>query len=338
VGRKIKAVVLEAEHKLVYKEDYPKPIPSSNDVIVKVHYCGICGSDISNYKYKLYGFTPIVMGHEFTGEIVELGENVKKFGIGEKIAGVNVSLDTMAGGELKGLGIFQDGGYAEYVLVNESNLFKIPKELGTRTGVMIESFANSVRAMKISGIGKNEKILIVGAGNIGLCTLSALLRKKNPEYVAVVDPQEYLRKRAIELGAKDALPTRKGKIKKFIKENGAPTYIFECAGNVNALILAVDIIAKHGTILVEGMHKGTIEFPMMLVNSKELTIKGCIGHSREDILNSISLVNKLKDIASSYIKEVCTLESTPVFFKNLFASDETVFDRKYIKPVIKVIS
>lgn len=328
----MKAVILEDEGKLVYKEDYPKPTPGPDDSIIKVHFCGICGSDISNYKYKLYGFTPIVMGHEFTGEIVELGNNIKNFKIGEKIAGVNVSLDTM-GGDLKGLGIFQDGGYAEYVLVNQNNLFKIPEGLDTRSGVMIESFANSVRAMKISGIGENEKIMIVGGGNIGLCTLSALRSEKNPEYVAVVEPQEYLRKKAVELGAIEALPTRKGKIKKFIKDFGAPTYIFECAGNVNALILAVDIVARQGTILVEGMHKGSIEFPMMLVNSKELTIKGCIGHSREDILNSVGLVNKLKDTASGYIKEVCSLKTTPEFFKGLFEPGE----REYIKPVIKIL-
>jgi threonine dehydrogenase-like Zn-dependent dehydrogenase len=85
---------------------------------VKSHYCGICGSDITNFKYKMYQ-VPLIMGHEISGDVVEIGENISKAKIGDKVACINVSTD-VSGGQLRGLGIFQDGGFAEYV--------KVPKE------------------------------------------------------------------------------------------------------------------------------------------------------------------------------------------------------------------
>ena len=78
---KMKAAVIEDIQKIIYKEDYPKPSPGPDEALVKVHYCGICGSDITNFKYKMYNF-PLVMGHEITGIVEELGENIKKVKIG----------------------------------------------------------------------------------------------------------------------------------------------------------------------------------------------------------------------------------------------------------------
>ncbi|MHA1274327.1 MAG: zinc-dependent alcohol dehydrogenase [Promethearchaeota archaeon] len=328
----IKAAVLEDEKKLVYREDFPEPEVGKDDAKVKVHYCGICGSDLSNYKYKLYGFTPIIMGHEFSGEIVKLGENIKDFQVGDRVVGINVSLET-TGGEMRGLGIFQNGGYAEYVIVNKNDLFKIPENLNFLEAVMIESFANSMRAMKLSEVKESEKMMIIGGGNIGLCTLCTLISERNPEYIVVIEPQEYLREKAKELGAIEAFPPRKNKIKKFIKNSGEPTTIFECAGNVNALNLAIGLIKKRGTILVEGIYRGTIDFPMMIINSKEIKIQGSLGHDKDDINDAIALVEKLKDKIIKFPKIVGSLKDAPKIFQEMILPKE----REYIKAVLKII-
>jgi len=158
----MKAAVFIDVKKIDYIEDYPRPSPEEEDVIVKTHYCGICGSDITNYKFKMYQ-APIIMGHEFSGEVVEIGSNITDIKLGDKVCGINVALDIAQ-------------GFAEFVKVPRKYLFQIPKSVSTKEAVMIESFANVCRAVKLSNITENQNIIIIGAGNIGLCFLSYLLK------------------------------------------------------------------------------------------------------------------------------------------------------------------
>ena len=313
------------------KNDYPKPIITNNEVLVKVHYCGICGSDITNFKYKMYQ-VPLVMGHEFSGEVIETGENITDIKIGDMVCGINVSIDISEGGTLDGLGIFKDGGFAEYVKVPQKYLFKIPETNSTKEAALIESFANATRAEKLSKIGENQNILIIGAGNIGLCFLNYFLKEKKPNYVAVVELQEFLREKAKEMGAIDALPPNKVKIKKFIKKYGSPTFIFDCAGNEQTLRLAIDLIKKGGTVVLVGIFKGNISLPMFLLNNKEVCLQGVLGHDREDILTSIEFFKKKKVDVNKLISEIIPLDDIQKTFERFIEPGE----RKFIKILVKM--
>jgi len=313
------------------KNDYPKPIIGDDDALVKVHYCGICGSDITNFKYKMYQ-VPLVMGHEFSGEVVEIGENISDVKVGDKICGINVSIDISEGGTLDGLGIFKDGGFAEYVKVPQKYLFKIPETISTKEAALIESFANATRAEKLSKMGDNQNILIIGAGNIGLCFLNYFLSEKNPNYIAVIELQEFLREKAKEMGAIDALPPNKVKIKKFIKKYGSPTFIFDCAGNEQTLRLAIDLIKKGGTVVLVGIFKGNISLPMFLLNNKEVCLQGVLGHDREDILTSIEFFKKKKVDVNNLISELIPLDDIQKTFERFIEPGE----RKFIKILVKM--
>ncbi|MFX0189054.1 MAG: zinc-binding dehydrogenase [Candidatus Hodarchaeota archaeon] len=298
--------------------------------MIKVHYCGICGSDVSNFKYKIYQ-TPIIMGHEFAGEVVEIGENISKAKISDRVACINVSTD-VSGGQLKGLGIFQNGGFAEYVRVPKKFLFPIPKNVLIKDAIMIESFANATRAMKLSKIKENQNIAIIGGGNIGLTFLKTFLIEKKPNYVIVIEPHEFLREKAKKIGATDAFPPSKVKIKKFIKANGEPTFIFDCVGIEKTLIMAVEIIKRGGTILLEGIQRGNILFPMFMINSKEINLKGCLGHDKQDILAAIDLFGKGKVDANEFISEVVQLKDIQKAFEKFLEPGE----RKFVKILIEI--
>ncbi len=304
------------------------PTIGFDDVLLKTAYCGICGSDVHNFKNKIYQ-TPLIMGHEISGVIEEVGKNIENFSPGDRVCAINVKLD-ISGGELGGLGIFQNGGYAEFVKVPQKYLFHIPKNIPLKEAIMIESFANITRAMKLSRVQDNEKIMIIGGGNIGLCFLKALLVEKNPEYIIVIEPHTFLREKALEFGADEAIPPRKAKIKKYFKEKGEPTFIFDCVANQETILLGIDIIMRGGTILLEGIHKGTIEFPSFLINSKELGIKGCLGHDREDILAAIDLIRNNDIPLDKFISKTVKLEN----LQNLFNSYLEPGERKFIKMVI----
>jgi len=323
--------VFEDVKKIVYSEDYPKPIVDADSAIVKVHYCGICGSDISNFKYKMYQ-VPLIMGHEFTGEVTELGENISDLRIKDQVSGINVSLDLGEGRKLDGMGIFKDGGFAEFVKVPSKYLFKIPDNVSTKEATLIESFANAERGTRLSKIGENQNIMIIGGGNIGLCFMNYLLNEKKPNYIAVIEPHEFLRKKAKEMGATESFPPSKPKIKKFIKKNGSPTFIFDCAGNEQSLKMAIDLIKKGGTILLEGVHKGNILFPLFLINSKEVCLIGCLGHDRQDILKAIDYFAKNKVEADKFLSEIIPLKDIQKAFEKCVEPQE----RKFIKILVKI--
>ena len=274
---------------------------------------------------------PLIMGHEFTGEIVQIGKNVTGVKIGEKVCGINVSLD-ISQGHLNGLGIFEDGGFAEYVKVPINYLFHIPKGISTKEAVMIESFANAARGTRLSKIGINQKIVIIGAGNIGLCFLKYLLSERNPKYIVIIEPHSFLRDKAKEFGASESFPPIMSKMKKFFKENGTPDYVFDCAGNEKSLKMALDIIKKGGTILLEGVYKGSVSIPMFIINSKEVCIKGVLGHDREDILNSINFFAQKKVDANQFISKLVPLEEIQKAFEIFLKQKE----RKFIKMVIGI--
>ncbi|MFX1380126.1 MAG: zinc-binding dehydrogenase [Promethearchaeota archaeon] len=315
---------------MVFREDYPKPTPGPDEALVKVHYCGICGSDITNFKYKMYNF-PLIMGHEITGVVEEIGENISNVKVGDRVICVNVSLD-VSQGELKGMGMFQNGGFAEYVIVPKISLFSIPEKVAIKDAVMVETFALMMRAFKLSKIEKRENIIIIGGGNVGLAALKALLLEKDPNYVVVVEPNEFLRKKAIDLGATDAVGTSRAKVKKVTKELGAPSFIFDCVGNEETISNAINFIKKGGTILLEGIHKGSITFPLFMLNSKEVTLKGCLGHDQEDILAAIELFAKGKVNANEFISEVICLEDMQQTFERFLEP----LERKFIKILVEI--
>jgi len=275
---------------------------------------------------------PLIMGHEFSGEIVELGGNINDFKIGDKVCGINVALDLAGGGQLDGLGIFRDGGFAEYVQVPKKYLFKIPDNVSTKEAALIESFANATRGEKLSNIGDNQNIMIIGGGNIGLCFMNYLIAEKNPNYMVVIEPHSFLREKAIEMGATDSIPPNKVKIKKFLKEYGAPTFIFDCAGFESTINMAIDLIKKGGTIILVGVHKGTVSLPMFLLNSKEACLRGILGHDVDDIRASINFFAKRKVDVNKLISEIIPLDDIQSGFEKFLESGE----REFIKILVKL--
>ncbi|MFX1234813.1 MAG: zinc-binding dehydrogenase [Promethearchaeota archaeon] len=314
----------------MYREDYPKPSPDSDEALVRVHYCGICGSDITNFKYKLYNY-PLVMGHEITGVIEEVGERITGVKVGDPVACINVSFD-LNQVELKGMGIFQDGGFAEYVKAPEISIFPIPDNVSIKDAVMIETFALIMRAFKLSKIEEGENVLIIGGGNVGLTALKALLIEKSPNYVVIVEPNEFLRNKAIAMGATDAVGTSRVKVKKVTKHLGEPTFIFDCVGNEETISNGINFIKKGGTILLEGFHKGNITFPLFMLNSKEVTLKGCMGHDHEDILAAIELFRKGKVNTNEFISEVIPLEEMQKTFERFLQPSGRHFVKILVKP------
>ncbi|MHA1684411.1 MAG: zinc-dependent alcohol dehydrogenase [Promethearchaeota archaeon] len=322
----MKACVFEGKKTISYYEDWPDPVPGPNQVLIKVHYCAICGSDVSNYKHVIYQ-VPLIMGHEASGEIVAVGEGVKDFKIGDRVVPINVDLDTNKG---EGIGIFMDGAFAELCAVYQKDVFTVPESIAMIDAVLIESFANAVRGINLSRIAAGERIMIIGGGSIGLSFLAMLLVEKRPEYVIVVEPHEFLRSRALEIGASESFKPNYTKIKRFFKKNGAPTFVFDCAGNEKSIMMGIQLIEKGGTILLEGFSKGNISIPMFLLNNREVGIKGSLGHNRGDVLDAIRFFTTGNVNPDHFITDMISLPELDDHFKKYMEPGK----RRFIKTVV----
>ncbi|MHA1802971.1 MAG: zinc-dependent alcohol dehydrogenase [Promethearchaeota archaeon] len=305
-------------------------MPGPDEALVKVHYCGICGTDVSNFKYKIYQ-VPLIMGHEFSGEIIKVGENLKDFHEGDRVVGINIVREK-GYGDTKALGIMVDGAFAEYVSVPRDFLFHVPENASLQECTLIESYAVAIRALKLSNIQENERILIIGGGNIGLTTLDTLISEKHPEYVGIIEPHEFLREKAKEMGANEAFPPVLSKIKRFIKRHGAPTFIFLSANNKNTIEMAIKLIKKGGTIILESVFKGNVSLPIFMFNSKEIGLKGVISHDRQNVLSAIELFKEKKVYPEKLISKVIPLKEIQEGFNQYLKAEE----RDFVKIIVKI--
>jgi len=163
--------------------DAPEPTAGAGQVVLKVHDCGICGSDLHACQYGMGMPAGSIMGHEFCGEIREIGTGVSGFKIGDRVAGLPFvfcgECERCTSGmeihchHLKGLGLGQlPGAYAEFVACPAGSLFKLPGNISSRDGALVEPLSVGLHAVKRSRLKAGMTVLVMGAGPIGLATLT----------------------------------------------------------------------------------------------------------------------------------------------------------------------
>src|SRR5665647_62464 len=196
----MKALVLEAYNKLVYK-DVPDPGINSNEVLVKVMACGICGSDV----HGLDGSTgrripPMIMGHEASGVIVQTGADVKNWKTGDRVTFDSTVYPLNDWFTLEGmynlsdnrevLGVSpgtykRDGAFAEYIAIPQHILYKIPENVTFEQAAMVEAVAVALHSINVSEIKTGDKCVVVGAGMIGIFILKLLKISGASKIIAV---------------------------------------------------------------------------------------------------------------------------------------------------------
>jgi L-gulonate 5-dehydrogenase len=180
----MKAAVIREYGKIV-SEEVKEPVLTENNVLVRVKYASICGSDQHIFKGEFHPRTklPLIPGHEFAGVIEEVGKDVKNFSPGEKVTvdpiiWCGICPACKAGhfpacSSLKLIGIDLDGGFAEYVSVPSGMIFKIPDHISDEHAALVEILSIGFHASGRAGLGKDDDILIVGSGKVGQSILHA---------------------------------------------------------------------------------------------------------------------------------------------------------------------
>jgi (R,R)-butanediol dehydrogenase/meso-butanediol dehydrogenase/diacetyl reductase len=278
-------------------EDMADPKPGAGQVKARIKVCGICGSDLHEYKdgpfiipSRPHPLTkrqggPVILGHEFSAEITEVGEGVFRFKPGDRVV-VNPLIycgechycklgQHIMCTKLGTFGFAADGAFAEYGIFHEYSLFKLPDSVTDDMGAFVEPLAVAVHAVKRSRMKVGASVAIVGAGPIGLLVMQAC-RAAGAGEVFVVEPMEARRKMAAKTGATAVFdPTEADPGKEIAKltDGLRADTAFDCVGNQSAFDTALKVTGRRGVTCVVGLALKPIQVPFIRLwgHEKELT-------------------------------------------------------------------
>ncbi|WP_394926687.1 zinc-binding dehydrogenase [uncultured Robinsoniella sp.] len=306
----MRAVILSGPNEFAPGE-LERPSIGDNDILLEMKKAAICGTDIrilEGTKRKGVRY-PSVIGHEMCGIICEVGQNVKGYKVGEKVAIANVipchsCHSCLTGREnacmnRKAIGYEFNGGFEEYVLIPEiciqsGNVIKLPEQVSFAEGALIEPLSCCIRGLKNAGTGFNDTVLVVGAGPIGLMHLQ-LSKIVGAKDVIVSEPIRSRREKAEKLGADCVVDPTKENLEQIIMERtkGLGVDVIIMAIGVPAIVNStLKLCRKGGTVNLFAGFAGTGE-AMIEVNTihyNEINVNGSTAYKREDYLEAADMV------------------------------------------------
>jgi threonine 3-dehydrogenase len=272
--------------------EVPRPPVGINDVLVRVHRTGICGTDLHIEAWDPWAaktiVPPLVVGHEFVGEIVEVGSNVSDFSPGDLVSGEGHVVcgrcrHCMAGrrhlcAHTVGLGVGRDGAFAEYVALPMTNIWHHWAGIDEEVAAIFDPFGNAVHtALAFPVLG--EDVLVSGAGPIGLMA-AAVARHAGARYVVVSEPNSVRRAIAERMGATLAVDPREHDLRDVAIGLGMVEgfdVALEMSGNAAALRAAIGAMAHGGAIAILGIPTEEISIDVNEIVFKMLTVRGIYG-------------------------------------------------------------
>lgn len=311
----------------------PIPRPNKGEALLKVKYCGICGSDVAVYRgNQPFATYPRVPGHEFSAEIISIQDN--ELGLKEgmlvtanpyfncgacypcKRGRVNCRIDNET------MGVQRDGSFAQYIIMPIHRIFP-SKGLNAKTLALVEPFGIGFHAVNRADIKEGEKVLVLGAGAIGIFAMLSALLKGAQVYIA--DLLQSRLEIARELGASDILNLTEinldEKINEITKGNGMDTVV-EAVGLPQSFLNAVNVVSFSGKVVLIGNGTKEVSFNQSILVKKELNIYGSRNSLSAEFKHLINLVNEKRLNIDRIVTDVYPLEKSAQAFFDLTNSPE----------------
>src|SRR5206468_7271686 len=269
-----------------------KPEVGHNDVMIRIRKTAICGTDIHIWNWDDWAQktipVPMQVGHEYVGEVVEMGQEVRGFSIGDRVSGeghitCGFCRNCRAGRRhlcrnTVGVGVNREGAFAEFLVIPAFNAFRIPDDIGDDLASIFDPFGNATHtALSFPLVG--EDVLITGAGPIGIMA-SAIARHVGARHVVVTDVNDYRLGLALNMGASRAINVSKVSIEATMKELGMTEGFdvgMEMSGNAAALRGLLSSMNHGGRVAILGIPPGEVALDMNQVIFKGLILKGIYG-------------------------------------------------------------
>src|SRR2546422_1984730 len=301
----MKALVKKKPQPGIWLDDVPVPGIGINDVLIRVLRTGICGTDLHIYSWDAWAQktipVPMVVGHEFVGEVVSFGANVSDFQVGDVVSGEGHVVcgrcrNCMAGrrhlcAHSIGLGVNRPGAFAEYVALPMTNIWHHWAGVDEDVAAIFDPFGNAVHtALTFPVLG--EDVLITGAGPIG-CMASAVVRHAGARYVVVTDVNPYRLELALQMGATLGVDPRERDLGDVQRELGMTEGFdigLEMSGNADALRDMIRNMAHGGRIAMLGIPTAEVALDLNPVIFNMLTLKGIYGREMYETWYQMSVM------------------------------------------------
>ncbi|AIN62462.1 TPA: L-threonine 3-dehydrogenase [Providencia stuartii] len=276
----------------IWMTEVPKPELGHNDVMIKIRKTAICGTDVHIYNWDEWSQktipVPMVVGHEYIGEIVEIGQEVKGFKIGDRVSGEGHitcgHCRNCRGGRTHlcrntiGVGVNRPGCFAQYLVLPAFNAFKIPDNIPDEIAAIFDPFGNAVHtALSFDLVG--EDVLVSGAGPIGIMA-AAVCRHVGARHVVITDINDYRLELAKKMGVTRAVNVGRENLKDVMKELGMQEgfdVALEVSGSPAAFHSMLDTMNHGGRIALLGIPSSEMAIDWSKVIFKGLFIKGIYG-------------------------------------------------------------
>ncbi|ALV94184.1 MULTISPECIES: L-threonine 3-dehydrogenase [Pantoea] len=283
---------LKAEEGIWMINDAPIPEPGHNDLLIKIRKTAICGTDVHIYNWDDWSRktipVPMITGHEYVGEVVGMGEEVKGFSVGDRVSGeghitCGHCRNCRAGRthlcrNTVGVGVNRQGCFAEYLVIPAFNAFKIPDNIPDELAAIFDPFGNAVHtALSFDLVG--EDVLISGAGPIGIMA-AAVCKHVGARNVVITDINEYRLSLARQMGVTRAVNVAQENLRDVMAELGMTEGFdvgLEMSGAPPAFRTLLDVMNHGGRIALLGIPPGEMAIDWNLLIFKGLFIKGIYG-------------------------------------------------------------
>lgn len=337
----MKAAVFHELGQPLKVEKVAEPKAGAGEIVVKVHYCGICGSDLHATHPGVFVVPDgTILGHEFAGEIVESGAPGWK--VGEmatalpnnaceacRAQGLRECKDKLGilcpNNTLTGFHPSAQGAYAEYVKFDAVEALRLPKAVKSREGATVEPLAVGLHAVTRGKVAMGERVLVMGGGPIGLAvTLFAKLAGARDVVLSEFAPAR--REAAGALGATAAIDPAKEEVGPAFQRltGGAPDIIFECIGIPGLIQTCVDLSRPYGRLVVVGVCMVEDKMVPMSAIFKEINIQFILGYGRPDWRLILDLLEQGRVDPRPMITDIVGLDELPQAFEALRRPDKQI--------------
>jgi threonine dehydrogenase-like Zn-dependent dehydrogenase len=313
----LKAAVYEGAEDIQVK-DIPEPEMGPTDVLVKPKYVGICGTDLSAWKYGMYE-GGLIMGHEFTGEVVDVGERVSKWKRGDRVVPnplIPCGRCTFCTKnrhsiceDMQMVGISMNGGLAELAALPEVVLYHLPDSIDYKTGAFVEPLSIVVRGFKRTAFKSGETVLILGTGPIGLLSLQ-YAKFKGASAIYASEIKQGRLEMASEAGIESVINAKNESVSLRIEAltvGMGVDLVVECTGAPGPTADAFQLVKRGGTILIIGISEEPVEADFMTGVLNELNVQfSYLGYA--EFQEAIDLLGNRTIDPTPYITKVIPLD------------------------------
>jgi len=305
-------------------QEMPKPEIASDEILVKVMACGICGSDVIEW-YRVPK-APRVLGHEASGIIEKTGEKVTRYNVGDRVfvshhvpcnkcqyclKGHHTACETLHTTN------YYPGGFAQYIRVAKINVeygvYRLPSDMSYHEGTFIEPLACVIRGQRLAKIQKEDTLLIIGSGISGILH-TQLAKLKGVQKIVAADINPYRLKLAEKFGAHHTINAKENLPQKLkeINEGKPADQVVICTGAKQAALTSLECVDKGGTILFFAVPDPTVKIPVPITQfwRNEITMKTSYGAAPCDLEESLEILAQKKVNVTDMITHKLSLQQT----------------------------